>query len=40
VQPLLLQGFPTIKETALLLVLFMLTAAIPYALTHQVVVLL
>jgi hypothetical protein len=40
-QPLLQQGFLTIMQTApLLVVLFMLTAAIPFALTRQVDVLL
>jgi len=41
VQPLLQQGFLTIKQSAQLLVaLLMLTAAIPFALTHRVDALL
>jgi hypothetical protein len=40
-QPLLQQGILTIKQSAQLLVaLLMLTAAIPFTLTHQVDVLL
>jgi hypothetical protein len=41
VQPLLQQGFLTIKQTApLLAALFKPTAAVTFALTHQVEVLL